>query len=415
MSSNPPQVENAPGLRWRARANGWEAVWRPRTDLDKRGFTPKFVRLWTGLEPNKIEQAWISDRCNVLQAEMLVWGRGGVPAVASYYDKTIKTLINCYTSDKDSAFHGKRFKTRDNYTGLMRRIASDTWTTEDEVRVIGEERIADIKARTLLRWHEKWSSGGKIAMGHSLIGMMRTLFGFGATILEDPECERLCGVLHKMKFKMAKPRTEQITAEQVVAIRRTARLMGMRSIALAQALQFELMLRQKDVIGEWVPINEPGTSDVLAGNYKWIWGMRWSDIDDNMILRKTTSKRQKDIEVDLKLAPMVLEEFGQSIPSVGPVIVNEKTGVPYITWQFRAEWRAVARAAGIPDAVKNMDSRAGGITEATDAGAELEHVRHAATHGDIAMTQRYSRGSVDKVAGVMQRRVEHRNKKRTSD
>lgn len=57
-----------------------------------------------------------------------------------------------------------------------------------------------------------------------------------------------------------------------------------------------------------------------------------------------------------------------------------------------------------------MDSRAGAISEATDAGADLEHVRHAATHSDIAMTQKYSRGSEDKIAGVQKLRAEHRNK-----
>ena len=57
-----------------------------------------------------------------------------------------------------------------------------------------------------------------------------------------------------------------------------------------------------------------------------------------------------------------------------------------------------------------MDSRAGAITEATDAGADLEHIRHAATHSDISMTQRYSRGDADKTAGVLRQRVAHRNK-----
>ena len=38
---------------------------------------------------------------------------------------------------------------------------------------------------------------------------------------------------------------------------------GWYSIALAQALQFELLLSQKDVIGEWVPVTEPGKSDVI--------------------------------------------------------------------------------------------------------------------------------------------------------
>jgi site-specific recombinase XerD len=60
-----------------------------------------------------------------------------------------------------------------------------------------------------------------------------------------------------------------------------------------------------------------------------------------------------------------------------------------------------------------MDSRAGAISEATDAGADLEHVRHAATHSDISMTQRYSRNSVEKVANVQHKRASHRNKSGT--
>ena len=61
-----------------------------------------------------------------------------------------------------------------------------------------------------------------------------------------------------------------------------------------------------------------------------------------------------------------------------------------------------------------MDSRAGAITEATDSGAELEDIRHAATHGDIAMTQKYSRGGEAKTAKVMRLRVAHRNKSGTN-
>jgi site-specific recombinase XerD len=198
-------------------------------------------------------------------------------------------------------------------------------------------------------------------------------------------------------------------------------------MALAQALQFELMLRQKDVIGEWVPLKEPGISATVGPKGKWISGLRWEEIDQNLILRHTTSKRGKDIEVDLKLAPMVLEELAlltktpivqltrTALPVTGPVILCEVTGWPYTTAEFRRKWRIVANEAGIPKEVRSMDSRAGAISEATDAGADLEHVRHAATHSDIAMTQRYSRGSTDKVAGVSRLRVAHRNKPKTSE
>jgi hypothetical protein len=48
---------------------------------------------------------------------------------------------------------------------------------------------------------------------------------------------------------------------------------GMPSIQLAQALQFELCLRQKDVIGEWVPVAEPGMSSVTYHGRKWLCGL----------------------------------------------------------------------------------------------------------------------------------------------
>jgi hypothetical protein len=264
-----------------------------------------------------------------------------------------------------------------------------------------------------LRWHEAIAHQGKITMAHALIGMLRTLAGFGATILEDDECERLSSVLHRMRFPVGKPRTERMTADQAIAIRRVAHEMGRPSIALAQALQFDLMLRQKDVIGEWVPVSEPGISAVAYGAEKWLRGLRWEEIDQALILRHTTSKRLKEIEVDLKLAPMVMEELSilGGRKASGPVIVCERTDLPWEASKFRDAWRTIATKAGVPKTIRNMDSRAGAITEATEAGAELEHIRHAATHGDIQMTQRYSRGAVEKIEEVMRLRAAHRNKK----
>lgn len=320
------------------------------------------------------------------------------------FDGTIKSLIVCYMADKVSGYTELRFRTRENYRSLMRRIEWDR----------GPVRLADVKFRDVKLWHQEWCADGKIAMGHSLVGMLRTLIGFGATIIEDQDCERLCGVLRKLRCKMPKARTERLTADQAVLIRKTAHAMGLHSIALAQAFQFEAMLRQKDVIGEWVPVREPGTSDVLARGRKWLRGLRWSEIDANLILRHLTSKRQKEIEVDLRSAPMVMEEFanlGDMSTRTGPIIIYEVTGVPYHTHQFRRIWRDVADAAGIPKGVKNMDSRAGAISEATDAGASLELVRHAATHSNTQTTAGYSRGSVEKTAEVQRIRAAHRKGK----
>jgi hypothetical protein len=418
-----PQIENSPGIAWRRKGDGWEAIWRARADLIARGFTPKNQHLWSGDVPTETEAAAISDTCRRLQDEMLIFGRGGLPQVGEY-DGTLESLVKCYQTDPDSTYHKKRYAVRMNHNGTYREI----------VKRHGHLRGSDFNARLFLALHREWSDDGKkIAMGHSFIGHLRTFFRFGFTILEDPECERLCNILHELRFKAPAPRTERLTAEQAAAVRKVAREhFGWPSIALAQALQFDLMLRQKDVIGEWVPLTEPGLSDVtkynakwvkqegrmvrVESNEKWLCGLRWSEINENLILKHNTSKRGKDLTVDLKLAPMVIEELELGIVTRddrGPVIICELTGLPYSTAEFRRKWRLIADKAGVPKSVRNMDSRSGAISEATDAGIDLEHIRHAATHSNISMTQRYSRGSDEKIATVQRLRLAHRNKPKT--
>jgi hypothetical protein len=395
-----PKFEDAPGLVMRPRRIGWAAIWQPRSDLIAKGCPLKQQHIAYIIdEPTDEQRAEISDRCNSLQANMLAWSYGA--ATSDRFDGSLRMLIYCYQTDRDSTYHTGRYKTRLFYDHLCSRIDRD----------YGDVMLADIKGRQFRRWHEEWTKRG-ITMAHSLMGMLRTLFGFGATLLEDEECERLSGVLHQMKFKMAKARNEHLTAEQVEAIIAEANRRGFQSIALAQAIQFECLFRQKDLIGEWVPLSERDLSDIEYNGWKWLRGIKWQEIDDDHILRHTTSKRLKDIEVDLKLAPMTIAQLTKmgGLLSKGPVIVCETTGRPWKAGNFQSQWRKIATAVGVPKTVRNMDSRAGGISEATDAGAELEHVRHAATHSDIGMTQRYSRNARDKTDNVMQLRAAHRNK-----
>ena len=82
--------------------------------------------------------------------------------------------------------------------------------------------------------------------------------------------------MRTMRFRTPEARVEQMTADYASAIRSKAHELGWNSIALAQAIQFELKLRPVDVIGEWVPLSEPGTSDVTWGDEKWLRGLRWS-------------------------------------------------------------------------------------------------------------------------------------------
>lgn len=425
---NKPYVDNAPGIVWRQTATGWEARWQARTDLIAAGFEPKSRQLWTGTALTPFDIASIQDQCNNLQAEMLIYGRGGLPEVAITYDSTVAGLIDAYLSDQDSNYNRViRYCTRVSYGALCRRLKND----------IGTVLVEAIDARMLLRWHARMTVNGQIPMAHSAIGMLRTLLTYGSTLLNDIPCRNAKALLRDMKFPMGKPRGETVNAEQAIIIRTEARKDGWLSIALAQAFQFECTFRQKDVIGEIVPMSERVTSDVLVGGKKWARGLQWREIDDNLVLRHVTSKKQKLIEVDLKLAPMVLEELEllypgcvtrvlneegdlevvavnrKLLPESGPIIIHEKTESVWTADEFRRHWRILARRGGIPDHVKNMDTRAGAITEATTADAPMEHIKQAATHSNTHTTEGYSREAPKKVANVMKIRVASRNKSAT--
>lgn len=417
----PPRtiVHDAPGCKWRPSGSGWEARWMPRSDIVQRGYSPRGYRLWRGMELTDNDRSFISDSCNRMQAEMLGWARGAGVKPAASFDGTLRALIEQFQTDEDSPYRKVRFRTRQNYDFILKRVLADRGSVTLAAGYDADGNPTEaLKARTFLRWHEEWAKRGTTT-AHGIMTILRMLFKFGATFLEDKECARLGAALKGLAFKQGGSRVERLTAEQATLVRTEAHRRGFHAMALAQAFQFECTLRQKDVIGEWIPQSEKGMSDVLRDEDKWLRGLRWEEIDQNMILRHITSKRNKPIEVNLALAPMVLDELalilGQAprrdlLPTSGPIVVDEYTGLPYAVVRFRRKWREVARSCGIPDEVCNMDSRAGAISEATDSGAQLEDVRHAATHSNISTTQIYSRGQAEKTAKVMTLRVANRKK-----
>lgn len=402
MNDVPKPDHKGPGLVWRMRQQTWTAVWQCRTDIAKRGFKPTVVPLWRGIEPSEADRLNITAQCEMIQSEMLRFANDQLWQVPAEYDATVRSLIQCYRTDPDSSFLTNRFGTRKHYESLCRRIDAD----------LGDKLIEEIDARAMKRTHALWRASG-VPMAHSLVGMFRGLLKYGATLQKCQHCRTLKADLSDMRFEMGKSRDERLTAEQVNLIRAEAHRKGFPSIALAQAIQFECMLRQKDVIGEWVPLKEPGLSDVTDNKQKWLRGILWSEISGAQVLRHVTSKREKLVEHDLSVAGMVQEEFTKlgTLPTTGPVIVCERTDIPWRAHYFRECWRKIARAVGIPDTVRSMDSRAGGITEATEAGAPLESIKHAAAHSDITMTQKYARGAADKTLEVALARAAHRKNK----
>jgi hypothetical protein len=280
---------------------------------------------------------------------------------------TLAELVTTYRTDERSPYRALRFKVREGYDNMIDRLVAEC----------GSVMLSDLTADGIQKLYEGWAAGGKVATGHALATKLRLLFSFGTTILDDPGCQRLSTIMNRMRFENPKPRSEQLTVEHVEAIRAKAHEMGKPSIALAQAIQFELMLNQKDVIGEWLPATEPGESDIVLDGLKWLHGIRWSEIDNNLILRHVTSFRKKMVEIDLKGAPMVLEEIKriESVPKNGPVVVSEWSQKPWSSNEFRRWWRKLADAAGVPKNIRNMDSSKVGMQlkrESVPAAETLE-------------------------------------------
>jgi hypothetical protein len=274
---------------------------------------------------------------------------------------TLAALAERYFNDERSPIHPLRFRTRKNYIRIIKAI----------IRQHGERKLADLNSEAFQAIYDEWNAAGKVSMAHAKIAMMRILFSFGTDVLKDSGCERLSFVLHRMQFARSKTKNQQkgLTSDQVAAIIEKAHEMDLSPIALAVALQFECRkLRQKDIIGEWLPISEKSPpSEIIddGGKNKWVHGIRWNYINENWILRHTLCWERTEIEIDLRKAPMVraeLEKIKQrlgSLPTQGAVIVNEKTKLPWDYDTFRARWRAIADAAGLSKEVKYADSRTG--------------------------------------------------------
>jgi hypothetical protein len=276
---------------------------------------------------------------------------------------TISELIECYRSDPHSSFAKLGYSVKIKHGRLLARI----------VREHGQVSLLRLRNRDLIVWHQAWLGNGKIAMAHALMTRLRVVFRFGATILEDRECSRLVNALADMRFEKPSLRDQPISSDQAKAIRVIAHTgFGWHSISLAQAFQFELGLNQKAVIGEWVTISNTSLSDVQRekdrGVENWISGLRWSDLDDDFVLRPAAGKTTRQKEFNLREKRMIMEELAllsktpiakltcSQLPRSGPIILNEINALPFSTAEFRRKWRLVANRAGIPKNITNKDS-----------------------------------------------------------
>ncbi|MEC5293742.1 integrase [Aurantimonas sp. C2-5-R2] len=393
-------MTDAPGLKRKRNKDGSvREYWMARSDLVKRGYRPSSVRLHY---PESDEgRSQIAARCHILQAEMLAWASTGDFATPGY-DGTLTSLSRLFQTDADSPYHSMKWNSRVNVTKSLVIVE----------RTVGTRQIAKLLGPDFKRWHRAWGepkqpdAPARPWRAKHTMDIVRQLIAYGVTLGFD-DCFRADMILSKIRFPTPPARKAILTAAHVEAIRATAHAEGFPSIALATVLQFGLALRQKDVIGEWEPIGD-GDGGIRYKGTRWVNGLTWSDIDADMILRKTHTKTGFDVEHDLTYHPAVLAEIAK-VPAdrrVGPIIISENTGEPYKHRNFTQRWRIIADRAGLPKGIWNMDARAGAITEAYNLGAAETDVMKSAGHRNRQTSARYNRGTIAQTNRVAIMRME---------
>lgn len=401
-------ASDAPGLKPRKRADGsvvW--YWVAANCSRKAGSYPlKTVRL---ADQSPAGHAARVLQCQQLHMELQLWLNDMDPNRVfdkTGFDGTVAALIRYYREHPNSPYRELKYNTQAIYDQHLNTLRD----------VVGKRRLGSLTGVDFLAWYKNFSTDAHgdeklISTAHKLMNMFRIAVSWGV-VLELPQCSRLREILSEMRFSKPAPRTVFLNFEQATAIIEKAHDMGFPSIALAQALQFELTLRQKDVIGEWLPGGAEGNGAIVAAGRRWANGLLWSHIGADGVLRKITTKTGAEAVFEISRYPLVVQELERwAGRKVGPMILDERSGLPYRNERFSKRWRDVATAAGVPRDVFNMDSRAGGITEATDAGASIEAVRHHATHRDARTTMRYSRQTLTKTAAVADIRTAGRKPK----
>lgn len=321
------------------------------------------------------------------------------------YDGTVRGLCRLYQEHPDSPFHEVRPNTRRTYCDSLKIIEA----------TVGARAIRYLTTLDVRRWYKAWkepkepNARERVDRAHDAVSMFRTVLRFGAA-LRKKECGELDRELAMIRFEKGGAREQEMTYAHATTFIRQALELGAAGVipadrglamAIGTAAQFELLLRQKDIIGEW---DSPSLDGNWTGFFTWerIPGWRWR-------MKTSKSKYRAAAEFDLTRYAMLFPLLDQ-VPHAERrgAIVKGEHGLPVRERSYRKWFRQIARAAGIPDDVWSMDTRAGGATEAEESGAALESIQNAMTHSKAQTTLRYIRTRSKKIADVADARAAKR-------
>jgi len=255
------------------------------------------------------------------------------------------------------------------------------------------------------------TNGRSVDFIHRKMNCLRRITRYGSSLKHKP-CTELKEVFSNMRFHAPRPRDVTPTAAHIMAVVALADADGKKRFALGLLLQWWLALRAMDVRGDYFRIKpgEPSKGGIVRGKFRWGDGLTWADVGpDQMCISKVISKTERHdarpVTFDLTNLPDIRARLAAIPERMGPVIVDEVTGMPYSRNLWRNLWRKYADLAGVPAQVQIRDARAGAITEANRMGATEEMTMHQGTHSNSDTTKRYIRNRDAMIADVIQLRT----------
>ena len=179
------------------------------------------------------------------------------------FDGSIRSLSRRYQTDPESPFNCRlEHTTREKDAHVLGLIE----------RTVGDRLVPSVKLADLWRWYDaakKPKAPGqpeRVRRAWGLMKKLRELFSYGVAAELDG-CARVRDIPAEVRFPQPARRRTTLDLDHVGAFIPKAIEMGRISLALATAIQFDAVMRQKDVVGEWEPIpeGEARTGIVLNG------------------------------------------------------------------------------------------------------------------------------------------------------
>lgn len=300
---------DAPGLKQVKRKGSVDLYWVKDEGLLFADYRPATVRIHVDIADPDAKET-IERICQREQDAMFLWlderGNDDKERLAPKFNATMGSLCLVYEHDPESGFADVQENTQSSYQDWLKIIRE----------TIGNRRIDLLSAKYFRTCYRNWKApvarGGeqRVRRAYGCIQMVKILLGYGMQAnLLYADCERLLGALSKMRFAKNPPRDSVLTYEHADAIVTKAIEAGDISSAIVQALQFDCLMRQIDIVGKRRSVEEgyelkPG--EVRQGAMVWS-GMTMGMIQtDNKILRVRTSKTGQFVVHDLDKCELVV-------------------------------------------------------------------------------------------------------------